>query len=76
MKPKPQHLALMAEAAVAGLNQTAPSAEDRAGVFEGLGAVLPKPESEAAKYAATCIREAARAQQNFLNTLETRKAQS
>jgi len=73
MRSRPQILALVAEIAVAGLDHCALSPDDRADFYEGLSAFLPKTESEAAKYAATCIRESQRAQQDFLSTLETKK---
>ena len=73
MRSRTQMLGLVAEIAVAGLNQSALSPDDRADFYEGLSAVLPKTESEAARYAATCIRESQRAQQDFLTTLETKK---
>jgi hypothetical protein len=66
-------LELVAEVAVAGLNHLALPPEDRADFYEGLSALLPKAKSEAAKYAATCIRECQRAQQDFMTTLETKK---
>jgi hypothetical protein len=66
-------LGLVAEVAVAGLRHAALSPDDRADFYDGLSAFLPKMESEAAKYAATCLREAQRAQQDFLVTFQTRK---
>jgi len=66
-------LGLVAEVAVAGLIHSPLSQEDRADFYEGLSVFLPKTESEAAKYAATCIRECQRAQQDFLVKLETKK---
>ena len=66
-------LDLVAEIAVAGLSHFALSPDDRADFYEGLSAFLANAESEAAKYAATCIRECQRAQHDFLNALETKK---
>jgi hypothetical protein len=74
MRTKPEMLLLVGEVAVAGLNHVAPSLEDQADVYEGLAEFLPKQEAEAAKYAATCIRESRRAQEAFLARLESRKA--
>jgi hypothetical protein len=67
-------LELVAEVAVAGMNHVALAPADRADFYEGLSALLPKSKSEAAKYAATCIRECQRAQQDFLTTLEPRSS--
>ena len=66
-------LHLVAELAIAGLDQSALSPEERARFYEALTAFLPKTEAEAARYAATCIRESQRAQQDFLTTLGTNK---
>jgi len=68
-----QILSLVAEMAVAGLDHSTVPARDRADFYEGLSSLLPKAESEAAKYAATCIRESQRAQREFLATLESRR---
>jgi len=73
MRNRTQMLDLVAEIAVAGLNHSVLSPEDRADFYDGLSAVLPRTQSEAAKYAATCIRECQRAQQDFLAALETKK---
>jgi uncharacterized protein (DUF2336 family) len=64
---------LVAEVAVTGLKNSALSSEDRADFYQGLSAFLAGNESEAAKYAATCIRECQRAQQEFLAALASRK---
>jgi len=66
-------LNLVAEVAVAGLDSSALSSEDRADFYQGLGAFLAGNESEAAKYAATCIRECQRAQHDFLAALAKKK---
>ena len=66
-------LLLVAEVAVTGLNHVALPAEDQADLYEGLAAFLPKEEAEAAKYAATCLRECRRAREAFLARLESRK---
>ena len=73
MRNRTQMFGLVAEVAIAGLKNSVLSPNDRADFYEGLSALLPKAESEAAKYAATCIRECQRAQQDFLTVLETRK---
>lgn len=73
MRTKPQMLDLVAEVAVAGLDHSALTPDERADVYEGLSAFLPKTKSEAAKYAATCIRECQRAQRDFLTILAARK---
>lgn len=62
-------LNLVAQVAVAGLDHSPLSAGDRADFYEGLGSFLARRESEAARYAATCIRECQRAQQDFLAAL-------
>ena len=73
MRSRAQMLGLVAEVAVAGLEHSALSAADRADVYDGLSILLPRAEAEAAKYAATCIRECQRAQQDFLDKLKSRK---
>ncbi len=73
MRTREEMVELVVDVAVAGLNQMGLSPEDRADFYDGLSAFLPKNEAEAAKYAATCIRECQRAQQDFLVKLETRK---
>jgi alkanesulfonate monooxygenase SsuD/methylene tetrahydromethanopterin reductase-like flavin-dependent oxidoreductase (luciferase family) len=73
MRTKPQLLALLARVAIAGLNTAELTPEDRADFYLGLSAILPETEAEAARYAATCIRESQRAQQDLLTAIETRK---
>jgi uncharacterized protein (DUF2336 family) len=73
MRNRGEMLKLVAEVAVVGLNHSALSSEDRADFYEGLGAFLATRESEAARYAATCIRECSRAQREFLAALEVQK---
>ncbi|HEX4083345.1 MAG TPA: hypothetical protein VHY22_00435 [Chthoniobacteraceae bacterium] len=73
MRDRTAALHLVAELAVAGLDHIALTPEDRADVYEGLSAFLAKNESEAARYAATCIRECQRAQQDFLFALAANK---
>jgi len=66
-----QHL--VARIAITGIDHTWLSPEERAEFYEGLSTLLPAAPSEAAKYAATCIRECQRAQQEILTTLVTRR---
>ena len=73
MRSRVQMLELVARVAVAGLDRSALSWEDRADFYDGLSRFLAFSESESAKYVATCIRESQRAQQDFLSALETRK---
>jgi hypothetical protein len=73
MRKKKQLLVLVAEVAVAGLKDSALSPDDCADFYDGLGVLLPFTESEAAKYAATCIRESHRAQQDFRTRLDMKK---
>jgi len=73
MRDRTQMLQLVAELAVAGLNHTTLTPADRADAYEGLAVFLGKNESEAARYAATCIRECHRAQQDFLTALAAKK---
>ena len=73
MRDRTQMLHLVAELAVAGLNHISLTPEDRADAYDGLAAFLAKNESEAAHYAATCIRECQRAQQDFLSALAAKK---
>jgi len=73
MRSADQTLRLVAEIALAGLTESALPLEDRADFYEGLGAFLPYAEAEAAKYAATCIRETQRAQHEVLKALTTGK---
>ena len=73
MISKAQMLELVAEIAAVGLDHTELSLDDRADLYEGLGILLARNESEAAKYAATCIRECQRAQNDFRKTLAVSK---
>jgi len=73
MRTTTQMRHLVAETAIAGLNHTLLSPEDRADFYEGLSTLLPAPASEAARYAATCIRESQRAQREFLAAFQIRK---
>jgi hypothetical protein len=66
-----QHL--VARIAITGIDHTWLSPEERAEFYEGLSTLLPAAPSEAAKYAATCIRECQRAQQEILTTLATQR---
>ena len=68
-----EKLDLVAELALHGLRATALSPEDCADFFEGLSAFLPTTKSEAARYAATCFRESARAQRDFVERLNSAK---
>jgi hypothetical protein len=73
MKNKTENLRLVADIAVTGLGHRALSPEDRADFYEGLSVILPPPASEAARYAATCIRESQRAQQELRAAMDTGK---
>jgi len=64
-------LNLVAVIAVTGLSHSALCPEDRADFYEGLSAILSPGSAEAAKYAATCVRECQRAQQDLLTALGT-----
>ena len=70
MKTRTRKHQLVAEIAIAGLNHSRLTPEDRADFYEGLSTLLAPPTSEAAKYAATCIRESQRAQEEIRNALE------
>jgi hypothetical protein len=76
MKTKTERIHLVAEIAVAGLDRNVLGPEEHADFYDGLGAILPPPAGEAAKYAATCIRECHRAQQEFLTALEKARAEA
>jgi hypothetical protein len=69
--PSRQHQ-LVAEIAVSGLAPSSLTPNERADFYEGLSTLLPEPGAEAAKYAATCIRESQRAEQEILNSLRCR----
>lgn len=73
VKTKTQKLRLVAEIALAGLRHAPLSPEERADFYEGLGAILSPPASEAARYAATCIRESQGAQRELRTAIETGK---
>jgi hypothetical protein len=73
MRSRPQLLSLVVELALAGLAHAPLSPEDRADFFDGLALILSPAPAEAARYAATCIRESQRAQRDFLTTLELKK---
>jgi hypothetical protein len=64
-------LTLVAQLALAGLDHSPLIPLERADFFQGLGFLLPPPTSEAARYAATCIRESHRAQREFYAALAT-----
>jgi hypothetical protein len=71
MKTKTQKLRLVAEIALAGLRHSVLSPEDRADFYEGLAAILPPPASDAALYAAMCLRESLGAQRALRAAVET-----
>jgi hypothetical protein len=73
MKTKTQRLRLVADIAVTGLIHCPLCPEDRADFYEGLSTILTPSAAEAARYAATCIRESERAQRELLAALETRE---
>jgi len=73
MRTRTQILNLVAEIAVTGLDQSELTPADRADLYQGLSLFLEKNESEAARYAATCIRECQRAQGEFLESVVPRK---
>ena len=66
-------LCLVADMAMEGLAHSRLSPSERADFFDALCIFLPKPVSESAGYAATCLREGERAQRDFLATLEIKK---
>ena len=68
----PQHQ-LIAEIAIIGLNHSLLGPEERADFYDGLSTLLAAPLAESAKYAATCLRECQRAQQELLAGLGARK---
>jgi uncharacterized protein (DUF2336 family) len=70
--PNLQHQ-LVAEIAITGLNHSLLSPEERADFYEGLSSLLAPPIAESAKYAATCLRECQRAQQEIVAALGARK---
>jgi len=72
-KSRTQKLRLVAEIALTGLRHSALSPEDRADFYEGLGAILSPPASDAARYAATCIRESQGAQRELRAAIEARR---
>jgi hypothetical protein len=67
--PRPDPLRLVAELAITGLNHSLLSLEEGADFYDGLSALLPSPGSEAARYAATCLRECQRARQEILSAI-------
>ena len=69
--PQPGPVRLIVELAVTGLDHTLLSLEETADFYHGLSTLLPPPGSEAARYAATCLRECQRARQEILNVLRT-----
>lgn len=73
MRTKTQKFRLVAEIAVIGLRHCALCPEDRADFYEGLSTILSPPAAEAARYAATCIRETQWAQRELLAALEAWK---
>jgi len=52
-----------------GLEYTPLSPEEGADFFEGLSVLLRPPSSDAARYAATCLRECQRARQEIISAL-------
>ncbi len=71
MKTRLERFRLVAEIAIAGLRHSNLRPHDRARLYEGLGMLLSPPAAEAARYAATCIRECHRAEQEFLDAIDT-----
>lgn len=69
--PRPAPLRLVAQLAITGLDHSPLSLEEGAEFFDGISALLPPPGSDAARYAATCLRECSRARQEILTALET-----
>jgi hypothetical protein len=68
-KPIQHSRRLVAQVAMSGLNHVELPAEDHADFYEGLSSILSPPASEAARYAATCLREHQRAQKEILVAL-------
>lgn len=67
----PGPLRLVAELAITGLDHSLLSLEEGADFYEGLSTLLPPPGADAARYAATCLRECQRARKEILAVLET-----
>lgn len=68
-KPIQHSRRLVAQVAMSGLSHIELPAEDHADFYEGLSSILAPPASEAARYAATCLREHQRAQKEILIAL-------
>jgi hypothetical protein len=64
---------LVAEIAITRLPPSSLSPEERADFYEGLSTLLAGSGADAAKYAATCIRESQRAEQEILEAVRGRK---
>jgi hypothetical protein len=73
MKTRNQTLRLIAKIAITGLNHFPLSLEDSADFYEGPSTLLEPPASEAAKYAATRMRECQRAEWDFRVALRNRE---
>ena len=69
LNPQPGPLRLVAELAITGLDHSLLSLEEGADFYEGLSTLLPPPGSDAARYAATCLRECQRARREILSAL-------
>jgi hypothetical protein len=67
----PGPLRLVAELAITGLDHSLLSLEEGADFYEGLSTLLPSPGSDAARYAATCLRECQRARQEILSAIQS-----
>ena len=69
----PPRLQLLAQVALTGLTNSPLEPEQRADFYEALSAILPAATGEAARYAATCIREGQRAQQDLVAAIHRQK---
>lgn len=69
--PRPGPLRLVAELAITGLDHSLLSLEEGAEFYDGLSTLLPPSGSDAARYAASCLRECRRARQQILTALDT-----
>jgi uncharacterized protein (DUF2336 family) len=66
LKSRQQPLRLIAELAMSGLDHASLSPEEGADFYDGLSTLLQPPTADAARYAATCLRECQRAREEIL----------
>jgi uncharacterized protein (DUF2336 family) len=70
MRTRTEKQQLVAQMAMAGLKRKGLCVEERADFYEGLSGLLTPPAAEAARYAANCLRECERAEEEIAATLE------